>query len=223
MKTKKVTLILYIIACVFTVVATMLDDEVMIILSKPVVIPAIFFYYLSEKKLRPVDGLFIILLVLNFIGDTIALMKIENETMYIMVPFFLSYLILLKFTIDDARAISFNLKGIFVSLIVGSFLMYIMYSLIELIIDTNPELIVPVIIYGIILGSFVSIAVYCFYTKNSISTYYLLMAALMSVVSDVFYIVFSLILHFPGFSYFELTVQLFSYFFIVKYFVSRKI
>jgi hypothetical protein len=222
MKTREVALTLYFIASIVTVIATVFDNEVLMLLSKPAVIPAILFYYLSIKRDQPVDIYFIMVLVLNFIGDTIALLKIDNETMFLMIPFFLSYLLLLKFAIEDVRKMKFNLTGLILSIFLFCFLMYIMYSLIELFVDTNKELVIPVIVYGSVLGAFASIAVYCFYMKNSTFTFYLLMTALLSIVSDVFYIMFSLIFHFPSFNYFELTVQLFSYFFIVRYFVLRK-
>lgn len=222
MRTSKVALTLYIVCSILAVVATIIGNETIVLLSKPAVIPAIFFYYLSVKRKRKVDLYFIMVLALSFAGDTIALLKLENETEILMIPFFLSYVLLLKFAIEDVRKMKFNISGILLSVFVFLFLMYILYSLIELFSDMYADLVVPVIIYGIVLGTFVSIAVYCFYSKNSSFTFYLAMAALLSVVSDVFYIMFSLIFHFPSFNYLELTVQLFSYFFIVKYFVLRK-
>jgi len=222
MRTSKVALTLYIVCSILAVVATIIGNETIVLLSKPAVIPAIFFYYLSVKRKRKVDLYFIMVLALSFAGDTIALLKLENETEILMIPFFLSYVLLLKFAIEDVRKMKFNISGVLLSVFVFLFLMYILYSLIELFSDMYADLVVPVIIYGVVLGTFVSIAVYCFYSKNSSFTFYLAMAALLSVVSDVFYIMFSLIFHFPSFNYFELTVQLFSYFFIVKYFVLRK-
>jgi len=222
MRTSKVALTLYIVCSILAVVATIIGNETIVLLSKPAVIPAIFFYYLSVKRKRKVDLYFILVLALSFAGDTIALLKLENETEILMIPFFLSYVLLLKFAIEDVRKMKFNISGVLLSVFVFLFLMYILYSLIELFSDMYADLVVPVIIYGVVLGTFVSIAVYCFYSKNSSFTFYLAMAALLSVVSDVFYIMFSLIFHFPSFNYFELTVQLFSYFFIVKYFVLRK-
>ena len=222
MRTSKVALTLYIVCSILAVVATIIGNETIVLLSKPAVIPAIFFYYLSVKRKRKVDLYFIMVLALSFAGDTIALLKLENETEILMIPFFLSYVLLLKFAIEDVRKMKFNISGVLLSVFVFLFLMYILYSLIELFSDMYGDLVVPVIIYGVVLGTFVSIAVYCFYSKNSSFTFYLAMAALLSVVSDVFYIMFSLIFHFPSFNYFELTVQLFSYFFIVKYFVLRK-
>lgn len=221
MKSRKVALSLYIIASFLAILATVFHSDIVMLLSKPAVIPAILFYYLAIKRGKTVNVAFLFVLVLNFIGDTLVLLEIE-DTKIIMIPYFLSYLILLKFAVDDVRKIGFNLTGLLLSVFAFSFLMYIMFALIQLFADTHQELVIPVIIYGIVLGTFAAIAVYCFYTKYASFTFYMLVAALLSIVSDVFYIMFSLIYHFASLNYFEFTIQLASYFFIVKYFVLRR-
>lgn len=220
MKTKKAALVLYLIAVFVAIIATIMGNDVLLLISKPVVIPAIFFYYLSIKK-QKISWLFALVLLLNFIGDSMVLLEFENQTELIMIPYLLSYIILLKFAIEDVRIMKFNSMALCLSLFVFSFLMYIMIALIQLFKDTNPDLVIPVILYGIILATYGSITVYCYYMKNNSVTFFMIMVALLSIVSDVFYIMFSLIFHFKGFNYFEFAVQLVSYFFIVKYFVLR--
>jgi uncharacterized membrane protein YhhN len=221
MKTWKVALGLYITASVLAIVATIFDCDTLKLLSIPAVIPAIFFYYLSVKRHQRLDPYIVSILALNFIGDTIVLLEVK-ETEIIMIPYFFSHLLMLRFAIIDVRKIRFNKNGMLLALGIFAFLMYLMYELITLFVDGNPDLFIPVIVYGLVLGSFVSLAGYCYYAKNSTVAFYMAIAALMGVVSDVFYIVFSLIVHFPGFNYFEFSVQMFSYFFIVKYCVLRK-
>lgn len=220
MKTKKAALVLYLIAVFVAIIATIMGNDVLLLISKPVVIPAIFFYYLSIKK-QIISWLFALVLLLNFIGDSMVLLEFENQTELIMIPYLLSYIILLKFAIEDVRIMKFNSMALCLSLFVFCFLMYIMIALIQLFKDTNPDLVIPVILYGIILAAYGSITVYCYYMKNNSVTFFMIMVALLSIVSDVFYIMFSLIFHFKGFNYFEFAVQLVSYFFIVKYFVLR--
>ena len=221
MKTKQVALILYLISSFVAVLATILDQEVLMLLSKPTVIPAILFYYLSTKT-QPVNKFLILILILNFIGDTLVLLEFENQTKIIMVPYFCSYLIFLKLTIDDVKKMGFNSQGIFITLAVFSFLMFIMYSLIQLFIDIHKDLVIPVVIYGIVLGSFCALASYSYYVKNAVFAFYLLMTAMLSVLSDVFYIIFNFIFHFPALNYVEFAIQLLSYIFMVKYFISKE-
>lgn len=221
MKTKKIALGLYIVASFMAVLGTVIDNELMMLLSKPAVIPAIFFYYWSARKQKPVNPWLVAVLALNFIGDTIVLLEIE-DTKIIMIPYFFSYLIIYKFALADLRRLRFDISGLLLAVFIFSFLMYIMYQLIELFKDTNSELVIPVLIYGAMLGSLAGVSAYCYYIRNSIASFYLAIAILISIVSDVFYIMFSLIFHFPSFSYFEFAVQMISYFFIVKYFIFTK-
>jgi uncharacterized membrane protein YhhN len=131
-------------------------------------------------------------------------------------------LVLSKFIIKDVRKNKFHPSGLMLSAFIFVFLLYIIYALIQLFIDTNSDLVVPVIIYGLVLATLASCAGYNYFMSNTNASFYLVIAMLMSVVSDVFYIMFSLIFHFPSLNYFEFSVQLFSYFFIVKYCVLRK-
>lgn len=221
MKTKKIALGLYILASFMAVLGTVLHNDLMMLLSKPTVIPSIFFYYLSAKKQKPVNPYLVAVLALNFIGDTIVLLEIE-DTKIIMIPYFFSYLIIYKFALADLRKLRFDISGLMLGIFIFSFLMYIMYALIQLFADTNSELVIPVIVYGAMLGSLAGVASYCHYIRNSMASFYLAVAILVSIVSDVFYIMFSLIFHFPSFNYFEFAVQMISYFFIVKYFIFTK-
>lgn len=221
MKTKQVALILYFISSCLAVLATILNQEALVLLTKPTVIPAILFYYLSTKT-QPVNSFLILILLLNFIGDSLVLLEFENQTEIIMIPYFCAYLVFLKIAIGDVKKMVLDVKGILLSVIIFSFLMYIMYMLIQLFTDTHKNLVIPVVIYGIVLGTFGAIASYCYYVKNAVFAFYLLMAAVLSIMSDVFYIMFSLIFHFPTLNYVEFAIQLLSYFFMVKYFILKE-
>lgn len=222
MKTRKVAIILYVISCSLAILATVIDNDILKLVSIPTVIPAIYYYYLSTKTTK-INWCFVAVLVLNFIGDTIVLLEIKDQTLIIMIPYLLSYLLLLRFAIQDVREFRFNVSGLLLCSLIFLFLMYVMYALLELFDGNNQELIVPIIGYGLILGTYGCITVYCYYLKIAAYTFYLLMFALTSIVSDVFYIMFSFIFHIPFLNYFEFAVQLLSYYFVVKYFVLRRV
>lgn len=222
MKTEAIALRLYVLSSLLAILATIIDNDTLILLAKPTVIPAIYYYYLSTKT-RKTNWLFVFVLLLNFIGDTIVLLEIPDQTLIIMVPYFFSYLIMLYFAIQDVRQLRFDFSGVLLCFVVFLFLMYVLYELIQLFSFTNPELVVPVIVYGTVLGIYGAIALYCYYKRVRAYTYYLLMFALTSIVSDVFYIAFNFIYRIPFLNYFEFTVQLISYYFVVKYFVLRRV
>lgn len=221
MKTEKAALILYLTASILAIVATILEYDLLILLTRPIVVPSIVFYYLSIKEGKA-NPLFVSVLLLNFIGDTIILLDLENPTLIIMVPYFLSYLLMIKFALTDMLQIRFNKKGLAIGVVVFGFLMYLLYVLIQLFRDTSEELVIPVISYGIMLSGYLCMATYCYYSKSSMTTLFLLLTALCGSLSDIFYVLFTLIFHFPGFYYFEFSIQLVSYFFMVKYFVLRE-
>ena len=111
MKTRQVAIILYVISCTVAIIATVLHNDILKLLSIPTVIPAIYYYYLSTKT-QKVNWYFVSILILNFIGDTIVLLEIKDQTLIIMIPYFVSYLLLLRFAIQDVRQMRFNLSGL---------------------------------------------------------------------------------------------------------------
>ncbi|RTY95102.1 hypothetical protein [Flavobacterium sp. GT3R68] len=221
MKTEKAALFLYLTASLLAVIATMFEYELLILITRPIVVPSILFYYLSIKNSKA-NPFFVSVLLLNFIGDTIILLDLENSTLIIMVPYFLSYLLMIKFAISDMLKIRFNRKGFIVGGVIFGFLMYLLYVLIQLFMDTSEELVVPVIVYGFILAGYLCMASYGYYSDSTMTMLFLLLTALSGSLSDIFYVLFTLIFHFPGFYYFEFAIQLVSYFFMVKYFVLRE-
>lgn len=221
LRTKHVALRLYIFCSTLAVLATIIDNDLMMLLVKPAVVPAILYYYLTCKTTK-VNWLFISVLMLNFIGDTIVLLEIKEQTLIIMVPYFISYLILFYFSIQDVRKMKFVKSGILVTTLIFCFLMYVLFELIQMFIDTNPELIIPVIVYGIVLAAFGCVAIYSYYSKVVAFTFYLLMFVITSIVSDVFYMLFHFLFQIPLLNYIEFMLQLVSYYFVVKYFISRE-
>lgn len=221
-RTKQVALGLYVLCSLLAVIATIVDDDLMILLVKPAVIPSLLYYYLTTKTGKT-NGWFVAVLLLNFIGDTIVLLEIKDQTLIIMIPYFISYLIMLGLVGHDLRKMKFVTSGLVIVSLIFVFLMYVLYQLVQMFADTNPELVVPVIAYGIVLALLGVIGAYNYYCKVAAYTFYLVMYLIASIVSDVFYMLFHFLFEIQLLNYFEFALQLVSYYFVVKYFVSRKI
>ena len=99
MKTSRVALIIYFICCFLAVVADVLRNETLNLISLPFIIPAISFYYLVETKSK--NYLLLLFLLCCFIGDSIGLMNFDNEVYYILVPFFIANLVLLTMVFQN--------------------------------------------------------------------------------------------------------------------------
>lgn len=222
MRTEKPALTLYFIACILAVLATAIHNEALLIASKPIVIPAIFFYYLSVKKTR-FNIWYAIFLVLTFIGDTMVLLDLDNETIYIMVPYILSYVILLSLFGSDVKKLRFSASGLAVAIFVFALLVATAFTLIQFFEDGKSFLAVPVVIYGVILGLQAALAAYHFHLDGSTMSFNMAMTALFNSVSDVFYVIFTLVItDFPEFWPIDVALQIFSYYFVIRYFVLRK-
>ena len=221
MRTRKPALILYLTACILAMVAAAFHNETFLLLTKPIVIPAIFSYYMSAKTTSKTHPLVSVFFILSFIGDTTVLLDF-HATLYIMVPYFLSYLILVYFAIDEIRKTPFDKYSAAVGLFIFVFLTVMLAMLVQFFPVEKSGLILPVWIFGIVLFIYASLAGYCFYSTASNVAFYMIMSALFCVVSDVFYVLFGLMKLFPDYLFFDLGLQLFSYFFIARYFILRK-
>lgn len=220
MKTRQVALTLYLFSCLLSVLAAIGNYDLLMLIAKPTIIPAIFYYYLTTKK-TSVDPVFVVILILNFIGDSIAMLKFENQTLLLMIPFFVSYVLILRFVILDVIKLKWKRTSAVIAISIFVFLMYIQYQLIDMFSESNPELVWPVITYGIVLGTLATLSVYFYATKITAHSFFMLMFVLTSVVSDVFYMLFEFIYKVSFLNYFEFAAQLFSYYFLVKYFTLR--
>lgn|SRR5690606_30216611 len=221
MRTKKQALLLYVIACLAALLATIISSESLLLVAKPVVIPAIFFYYLSAK-LTKTNPLVVLFMALSFTGDAILMLEIPNATLLIMVPYFLSYLILLYFVLSDTKRIGVDRLGLAVGIFILFLIIGVTLMLLQFFSPEQQHLVVPISVYGVVLALYAATSAAHFFSNASNAGFYMIISAMMCVVSDVFFVLFDLILQNPGFDWFNRGVQLFSYFFITKYFILRK-
>ncbi|HEX8270865.1 MAG TPA: hypothetical protein VF581_13310 [Flavobacterium sp.] len=221
MRARKPALVLYIIACVLAVVAAIIGSESLALISNPVIIPAIYFYYLSAKPVKK-DIFVFLFFLLNFIGDTIILLDFRQSTLVIMIPYFLSYLILLRAGIGDVRKIKFDLFAAAIGGFMFIMLLLLTFTLIQLYSFDQQELVVPTYIYGTVLAAYAALGGYCFFATASNLAFYMIMSGLACVVSDVLFTLTSVLLLFPNLRYYDLAIQLLMYYFSVRYFVVRK-
>jgi|SRR6218665_1924776 len=219
MKIKTIALNVYFIACIAAVMGVICNFELLTLVSKPVIIPAIYFYYLAI--VRKPSLVFTFFLITNFIGDAIVILGL-GDPLFIMVPFFMGYLLLLKFVVEDAIREEVSLANLGYAAVLMGFLMFVLSLLIDIQNDNGFNLVLPIIFFGVVLGILVSIATYNYLTYKTISGYYLLIACGCSLISDVFYILYNLHFHILVLDYINVAMQFLSYYFFVKYMLGRK-
>lgn len=219
MKTREVAFYLYFIACITALIAIITDNDLLLLVSKPTIIPAVYFYYLTATK--KINVFFTLVLLFNFVGDSVILLKIP-DVLYMMVPYYLSYLILIKFIIEDMLRAKFNLNSLFFSLLVLLGHVIMLYMVLDLQSENGQKLILPFSIYGITMSLMVTFAVYNYLADRSISGFYMMIACGCCLVSDVFYVLYNQHFHIPILNYINSAMQLFTYIFLVKYIINRK-
>ncbi|SCX88475.1 lysoplasmalogenase family protein [Flavobacterium caeni] len=219
MKTKTIAYYLYFVACLTALFAIVIDSELLLLLSKPMIIPAVYFYYLT--KTRTVNFAMTMVMLLNFAGDTIILLKI-TDPLFVMVPYFLSYLILIGFLFADIRLTKFSLSNLILTFLVAAGHVLMLYLVLDLQSTEGKRFIVPFTIYGITLSSMVTISVYNYLAGKTIAGFYLMIATFCCLVSDVFYVLYNEHFHLPILSYINSGMQFFTYIFLIQYILNRK-
>lgn len=223
MKDSRPSLILFIAASALALLAKIFDIEFLMIATKPMVIPAIFYYYLQTKT-RKVSILFSLALWLFFVGDMIMVLFPDPEygIFYIMGVGMAGYLILLKFAIEDRAVIKFNLFNIIFLALLLLLLGYFLFTILNLNIDSIAMNYMMYLIYGIVMISLAIVSAYNYLSENSSNFLYLSCMALCIVVSDLFYCISKFMIQLSIIDNINLFSQFMSYFFMVKYFNSRK-
>jgi len=220
MKTKTIAYYLYFITCITALVAIVIDNEFLLLIAKPIIIPAVYFYYLTKAK--TVNFFFTLVVLLSFVGDTVILLKI-SDPLFVMVPYYLSYLILIGFIVSDiVRIPSVNLTNVLLSLLVLSGHALMLYLVLDLQTINGRKFIVPFSIYGVTLSLMVTLSAYNYLADKSISGFYMLIGCGCCLVSDVFYVMYNEHFHFPILTYINSAMQFFTYIFLVKYILNRK-
>lgn len=219
MKTKTIAFYLYIITCLTALLAIVINNDLLLLLSKPMIIPAVYFYYLSKTDLVS-PGMTLVML-LNFTGDTIILLKI-TDPLYVMVPYYLSYLILIYFLIGDIRHAKISAGNFALSLLVAIGHALMLYLVLDLQSVDGKKFIVPFAVYGVTLSVMVTLSVYNYLAGKSVSGFYLMVGSCCCLVSDVFYVLYNEHFHYNVLSYINSAMQFFTYIFLVRYILHRK-
>lgn len=214
---------MYFIACVFYMMGVMMDNNEIMLVAKPVIVPAIFFYYLQEKKIK-FNWTYALITILFFTGDMIVLIDSDNLFILVIAVFFLAYLFFLKGLVDDLVTIRLqfiNKTHLFALLICVFFLIYLLISIVDVLIENKTENLGLIVLYGIVLVSIGTLASLNYITKPSRYTTFMILASLSFVISDVFYILKKDFLEIAILDYLNNFTQIISYYFVTKYFILK--
>ncbi len=214
---------MYFIACMVYMLGVVLDNNELMLVSKPVIVPAIFFYYLQERKIK-FSWTYTLITILFFTGDMIVLIDSENLFVLIIAVFLLAYLFFLKGLVDDLVTIRLrfiNKTHLFALLICVFFLIYLLISIVDVLIENKAENLGLIVLYGIILVSLGTLASLNYITRPSRYTTFMILTSLSFVISDVFYILKKDFLEIEILDYLNNFTQIVSYYFLTQYYLLK--
>lgn len=193
------------------------------LVSKPIIAPAILFYYVQENR-KKTSWSYIIIVSFFFIGDMLVLLEIENALFVIVSIFLIAYILFLKDISDDllrSRLKIIHKKNLLVLLICIFLLIYLLVTVLDLMIESHMKNLVLFLFYGIVLVLIGGISSFNYVLKQTRFTFFMLIASLCFVISDVFFILKSHFQEVEIFNLFNNLPQVLSYYYLTKYYILR--
>ncbi|HEY0092325.1 MAG TPA: lysoplasmalogenase family protein [Flavobacterium sp.] len=221
MKDSRPSLILYIIAGLAVILSKILNLELLMLIFKPMVVPAIYYYYLQTKT-RDTNFLFSVNVWLFFVSDMILLIYGEDQILWVMGCNLISYIILIRFALADNLKATFNFFNVLFVTLLLTLLGFILFTILNLKIAEITDYYFFYLGYGVVLMILVAVSAFNYLSANSASFLHLCSMSLCILVSDLFYAIDRFIIELPILGHSNTFVQFLSYFFMVKYFNSRK-
>lgn len=219
MKTKTIALYLYFTACLIALASLILGNEHLLLFSKPMIIPAVYFYYIT--KTRHTDFWFTLIMVFSFMGDAVILLGTRNPLL-VMTPYYLSYMVMIGYLVYDIAHVPFKMGNLSLSVLVLAGHALMLYMVLDLQSSQGQRFQVPYVIYGVTLSLMVTLSVYNYLANKTDAPFFMLLACGCSLLSDVFYMVYNEHYHLPLLTYINSAMQFSTYFFLVKYILKRK-
>lgn len=218
---KNIPIYFYIITSVIAIIAMIIDNEWLMLLSKPSIIPALGIYYFSSDK-KYMSPTLIAILIIYFISDALTLLQISNFTKYMMLIDFIPYILLGKIVMEDALQLQYKRNEFLIALFGFVSIMVTMFFLIDSLSEAFMSYCNLIFIYGIVLSIYVSSSLYLFLLEHSDFSIYILLASIFALSADILYVVTNMIFYVKALNYIEFVLQVISCFYVVSYFLKRE-
>jgi len=107
MKANTPSLVLYFLACILTIIFTLVGVESYLPYTKSLVVSSIFIYYLTTNNYK-IDFIKAGVFLFSFIGDVFILMNYDNSEIGSVLSFLLVYLLLITNLVRHLKKIKLN-------------------------------------------------------------------------------------------------------------------
>jgi len=223
MRDYKPSLVLYFTACTLYMLAVVVKNENLLLLAKPVIVPSIMFYYWQEVKGK-VSLEYLTIVLLFFFGDMIVLLEVQNSFIFIVCLFLIAYCIFLKSLCKCMWRFGLKIKQkshLVVLLVCVFFLIYLLIATLDLLLESETKHIGFLVFYGIILVIIGVVSALNYIVRPIRLTFFMCLASLCFIISDVFYILKSYYYELEILDWFNNLAQVLSYYYVTKYFIIK--
>lgn len=220
MNLNRPSLILYFTACILVVVFKILEYDSFVLYTKSVIIPLVFIYYLitNEYKITLIKAM---IFLFCFIGDIFNLLNFDISPFGALFSFLFVYLLLLKLSYDDFRLLKFNKSDRLPLLVSFFFIAAISTSVLSLKFEKLKFDLSLYVIYGVILSVLIFVSLANYIKRPNYAFLNLVIMCVCFMISDAFFVINKFYLSLYAFSFIHIFVQVFSYFFMVTYFIEN--
>ena len=180
---KKGGLFVFAFALVADLAGVYLKNEILIYITKPLIVIALILYFLSATW--KIENAFIKIIIkaltFSWLGDLVLMFDSFDKKVFLigMLAFLFAHINYIKFFSIARIGEKIKLKLALISLIVVYYL-----GLIYLLFDDLHEMKIPVLVYGIVISIMFLVALHMLFIKNKAAGKLMMLGALLFVCSD---------------------------------------
>ena len=219
MKANTPSLIFYFLASIFTIIFTVVGPEAYLLYTKSLVVPSIFIYYLTTNNYK-IDLIKGGIFLFSFIGDVFILMNYNDSENGSVYSFLIVYVLLIIHLARGIKKIKLNKIDLLSAISIIIAMVVLSITILSLPFEKMKTDFSIIIIYSIVLSVLICIAVIKYSTKSNFTFLNLLLMSICFLISDIFYVLDGFYLSLSVFNLIEMSTQVFSYFFMVNYFIA---
>ncbi|MFV8327395.1 lysoplasmalogenase family protein [Flavobacterium sp. ZS1P14] len=220
MKANTPALVLYFLACILTVLFNLLGQESLVLYAKSIVVPSIFIYYFTTSNYK-IDLMKAGIFLFSFTGEVFILMDYKDSETGSVLSFLIVYILLVIPLISGLKKTKLDKIAVLSLLIVILAMVVLSTTILSLQLEKMKTDFSIIIIYSIVLSMLICISVVNYVAKGTFAFLNLLLMSVCLLLSDIFYVLNGFYLSLSVFSLIEMSCQVFSYFFMVSYFIEN--
>lgn len=215
------SLVLYFTACFFAVIFKLLECDSFEVYTKSVIVPLIFIYYFITNNYKININIALIFLFC-FTRDVFNLLDFKISPLGVYYSFLMVNLLLLRLSYKDFEVHKFVKKDRFPIIVFFLFIATVIFTVSRLHFENLVLSFYHYLFYAVVLGILFLISIINYIKKPNFAFLNLVIFCLCSMVSGIFFMINKYYLSLFVISVIQVSVQIFSYFFMVTYFIEKE-